>query len=120
MLDELCGRLPPKGLQIHPGKTEIIANIHGGEEFNVSGNKVKSRGPDHIIPVLGSPLSFHGEPAMLMAEMQQRGRHAFWAHRGILLADAPLNLRNVCRTMSYWSDKPPCEAVRHGLALNMC
>ena len=58
-----------------------------------SEGRVKSKGPEHIIPVLGSPLSFRGEPAMLMAEMQKRGRQAFWAHRGILLADAPLKKR---------------------------
>ena len=90
MLDELCGRLSPCGLQVHPRKTEIIANMAGGEEFRVSGSRVKSKGLEHIIPVLGSPLSFRGEPAMLMAEMQKRGRQAFWAHRGIFLADAPL------------------------------
>ena len=81
MLDELCGRLPGKGLQVHPGKTEIIDNMNGGTEFTVSGNKVMSKGPEHIIPVLGSPLSFRGEPAMLIAEMHTRGRQAFWAHR---------------------------------------
>ena len=70
-----------------------LANQSGGEDFVISGNKVKSKGPEHIIPVLGSPLSFSGEPAILMAEMQQPGRNAFWAHRGILLADAPLKQR---------------------------
>ena len=55
MLDELCGRLSPCGLQVHPRKTEIIANMAGGEEFRVSGSRVKSKGLEHIIPVLGSP-----------------------------------------------------------------
>ena len=114
MLNELCQRLPPRGLQVHPGKTEIIANQSEGEDFVISGNKVKSKGPEHIIPVLGSPLSFSGEPAMLIAEMQQRGRNAFWAHRGILLADAPLKRRMqnhviLVRQAALWSCQTwPC------------
>ena len=93
MLHELCDRLLPRGLQVHPRKTEIIDNMQGGDEFQVSKNLVKSKGPDHIIEVLGSPLSFRGEPAMLVAEMQKRCRQAFWGNRGILLADAPLTGR---------------------------
>ena len=82
MLDELCGRLPPKGLQVLPGKTEIVDNMNGGVEFTVSGNKVKSKGPEHIIPVLGSPLSFRGEPAMLIAEMQKAGETGLFGLTG--------------------------------------
>ena len=53
MLDELCNRLPVKGLQIHPEKTDIIDNMIGGVDFTISGNTVSSKGPEHVIPVLG-------------------------------------------------------------------
>ena len=58
MLDRLGENLPPRGLYIHPGKTDIIDNQAGGVEFQVGGNTVVSKGPKHVIRALGSPLCF--------------------------------------------------------------
>ena len=93
MLDRVGTNLPKKGLNIHPLKTEIIDNQNGGVEFHVSGDKVLSKGPEHIIRALGSPLSFRGHPSMIVAEMQSRARGAFRKHRGTLLSKAPLRSR---------------------------
>ncbi|CAE7191823.1 unnamed protein product, partial [Symbiodinium necroappetens] len=93
MLDRMGANLPRKGLDIHPLKTEIIDNQTGGVEFNVAGDKVLSKGPEHIIRALGSPLSFRGHPAMIVAEMQSRARGAFRKHRGTLPSKAPLRSR---------------------------
>ena len=93
MLTRLGVNLPPKGLDIHPLKTEIIDNQEGGVEFEVGGRKVVSKGPDHVIRTLGSPVSFASQPSTIIAEMQARGRHAFRKHRGTLLSNAPLKSR---------------------------
>ena len=93
MLTRIDSNFPKRGLDIHPVKTDIIDNQGGGTPFQVSGRRVLSKGPDHIIRVLGSPLSFHGQPAMLVAEMQSRGRRAFEKHRGTLMSAAPLKGR---------------------------
>ncbi|CAE7709541.1 unnamed protein product, partial [Symbiodinium necroappetens] len=93
MLTRLGTNLPPKGLDIHPLKTEIIDNQEGGVEFEVGGRKVLSKGPDHVIRTLGSPVSFSSHPSTIIAEMQARGRHAFRKHRGTLLSNAPLKSR---------------------------
>ncbi|CAE7712228.1 pol [Symbiodinium sp. CCMP2592] len=93
MLDRLGDNLPPKGLDIHPDKTEIIDNQQGGVSFQVAGNTVTSKGPKHIIRTLGSPICFASPPAILVAEMQGRGRRAFSKHRGTLMSKAPLKSR---------------------------
>ena len=90
MLTHLGENLPPKGLDIHPLKTEIIDNQCGGIEFEVAGTKVLSKGPEHIIRTFGSPMSFAGHPAMIVAEMQARGRNAFRKHRGDASFQRPL------------------------------
>ncbi|OLP90095.1 Retrovirus-related Pol polyprotein from type-1 retrotransposable element R2 [Symbiodinium microadriaticum] len=93
MLDRMGDNLPKKGLDIHPVKTEIIDNQSGGTPFQVAGKTVHSKGPDHIIRVLGSPMSFRGQPSMIVAEMQARARKSFAKHRGTLMSNAPLKSR---------------------------
>ena len=93
MLDRLGENLPPNGLDIHTEKTEIVDNQNGGTEFVVSGNKVLSKGPQHVIRALGSPLCFAGSPGVLIAEMQARGRRSFGKHRGTFMSNAPLKGR---------------------------
>ena len=88
MLCCLCTNLRPKGLEVHPNKTEIIANDNEGATFEIDGHKVACKGPDHVVRTLGSPLCFRGTPATLVAEMQARSRRAFNKHRGTLLSEA--------------------------------
>ena len=88
MLCRLCTNLRPKGLEVHPDKTEIIANDNEGATFEIDGQKVACKGPDHVVRTLGSPLCFRGTPATLVAEMQARSRRAFNKHRGTLMSEA--------------------------------
>ncbi|CAE7308075.1 unnamed protein product [Symbiodinium sp. CCMP2592] len=81
MLTSLGSRLPKRGLYIHPGKTDIISTSDKPVKFQVAGEDVLTKGPKHIFHVLGSPLSFQGGTAMLLAEAQSRARKAFWSHR---------------------------------------
>ena len=90
LLRELSGRLPRRGLHLHPVKTDIIHNSEEKVTFDVAGQTVAAKGPNHVIQVLGSPLSFHGGTAMLVAEMQARARKAFWAHREAFTSGASL------------------------------
>ena len=116
MLDRLGANLPPRGLYIHPGKTDIIDNQVGGVEFQVGGNTVMSKGPKHVIRALGSPLCFAGSPSILIAEMQARGRRAFSKHHGTLMANAPLKGRlklhtTLVRQSALWACQTwPCIA----------
>ncbi|OLP96103.1 Retrovirus-related Pol polyprotein from type-1 retrotransposable element R2 [Symbiodinium microadriaticum] len=93
MLNRVGANLPKKGLDIHPVKTEIIDNQEGGTPFKVAGKTVLSKGADHVIRVLGSPLNFRGQPSIIVAEMQTRARKAFAKHRGTLMSNAPLKSR---------------------------
>ena len=93
MLNRVGTNLPKKGLDIHPVKTEIIDNQEGGTPFQVAGKTVLSKGADHVIRVLGSPLNFRGQPSIIVAEMQTRARKAFAKHRGTLMSNAPLKSR---------------------------
>ncbi|CAE7893203.1 unnamed protein product [Symbiodinium sp. KB8] len=99
MLNRMGTNLPKKGLDIHPVKTEIIDNQDGGTPFHVAGQTVHSKGADHVIRVLGSPLNFRGQPSIIVAEMQTRARKAFSKHRGTLMSNAPLKSRLQLRTV---------------------
>ncbi|CAE7807571.1 unnamed protein product [Symbiodinium sp. CCMP2592] len=88
MLSSLDGRLPRRGLFLHPGKTDIISTSDKETTFKVAGEDVLTNGPKHIFHVLGSPLSFQGGTAMLLAEAQSRARKAFWCHRESFTSDA--------------------------------
>ena len=90
LLGEMSGRLPKRGLHLHPAKTDIIHNSEKKVTFEVAGQTVAAKGPNHVIHVLGSPLSFQGGTAMLVAEMQARARKAFWAHREAFTSGASL------------------------------
>ena len=90
LLGELSQHLPRRGLHLHPVKTDIIHNNNKKVFFEVAGEKVAAKGPNHVIHVLGSPLSFQGGTAMLVAEMQARAREAFWAHRDAFTSGASL------------------------------
>ena len=90
LLGELSQRLPRRGLHLHPAKTDIIHNSDKKVFFEVAGEKVAAKGPNHVIHVLGSPLSFQGGTAMLVAEMQARARKSFWAHHEAFTSGASL------------------------------
>ncbi|CAE7726322.1 kif1 [Symbiodinium sp. CCMP2592] len=81
MLTALGDKLPGRGLYLHPGKTDIISTGEKEVHFQVAGERVATKGPKHVFHVLGSPLSFQGGTAMLLAEAQSRARKAFWAPR---------------------------------------
>ncbi|CAE7843326.1 unnamed protein product [Symbiodinium necroappetens] len=86
MLDLLGNTLPKKGLFLHPGKVDIISNKTPAT-FRVAGKEVTTKGENHIMTVLGSPMAFHLVPSnIVIAAMQTRGRKAFWTHRGELMA----------------------------------
>ncbi|CAE6934771.1 unnamed protein product [Symbiodinium sp. CCMP2592] len=78
MLSCLDQRLPRRGLFLHPGKTDMISNSEKKVTFKVAGEDVATKGPKHVFHVLGSPLSFQGGTAMLLAEAQSRARKVFW------------------------------------------
>ncbi|CAE7205716.1 kif1 [Symbiodinium sp. CCMP2592] len=88
MLSALHDRLPRRGLFLHPEKTDIISTSDMPTTFQVAGETVSTKGPDHAFYVLGSPLSFQGGTAMLLAEAQTRARKAFWSHRESFTSDA--------------------------------
>ena len=88
MLNEVGERLPQRGLHLHPGKTDIIHTATKPVVFEVAGERVPTKGPDHIFHVLGSPLSLRGGTAMLLAEAQSRARKAFWTRRESFTSDA--------------------------------
>ena len=90
LLTDISERLPRRGLHLHPVKTDIIHNDEGKVTFEVAGQTVAAKGPHHIMRVLGSPLSFQGGTAMIVAEMQARARKAFWAHREAFKSGASL------------------------------
>ncbi|CAE7778272.1 unnamed protein product [Symbiodinium sp. CCMP2456] len=72
MLDLLGERLPHKGLFLHPGKVDIISN-KTQTTFKVAGKEVQTKGKDHIMTVLESPMAFHLTPSIVIAAMQTRG-----------------------------------------------
>ncbi|CAE7557635.1 unnamed protein product [Symbiodinium sp. CCMP2592] len=88
MLSALHDRLPRRGLFLHPEKTDIISTSEKPTTFKVAGEIVATKGPEHAFYVLGSPLSFQGGTAMLLAEAQTRARKAFWSHRESFTSDA--------------------------------
>ncbi|CAE7328182.1 pol [Symbiodinium sp. CCMP2456] len=99
MLDLLGDKLPQKGLFLHPGKVDIISNKTPAT-FQVAGKEVKTKGENHIMTVLGSPMAFHLVPSnIVIAAMQTSGRKAFWTHRGELMAKAPISKKMILHTM---------------------
>ncbi|CAE6934847.1 unnamed protein product [Symbiodinium sp. CCMP2592] len=88
MLTSLANKLPRRGLFLHPGKTDIVSTIDKSVTFEVAGESVATKEPKHIFHVLGSPLSFQGGTAMLLAEAQSRARKAFWTHRESFTSEA--------------------------------
>ena len=92
-LTHLEGQLNPKGLEIHPGKTAIIASHDTGATFTIGGQQVAAQGPDTVITGLGSPLTFHNVASALAAELGGRARRAFHMRKKVLCAKTPLKGR---------------------------
>ena len=84
--------LAEHGLYINHLKTCAISNKEA-HQIQIAGHSVTTCGPDHPIMVLGSPVSFAGGPAHLMAEMSTRARKAFYANRKTLCAKTKLASR---------------------------
>ena len=118
MLNELGERLPQRGLHLHPGKTDIIHTATKPVVFEVAGERVPTKGPDHIFHVLGSPLSLRGGTAMLLAEAQSRARKAFWTVGNPLHPMQP-SVRS-SRFTWCWCDRVPSGLARPGPAIAAC
>ncbi|CAE7248993.1 hypothetical protein AK812_SmicGene13784 [Symbiodinium microadriaticum] len=67
-------RFAERGLEINPKKTMVTCSTEAGDAFRTGEHTVASRGPDAIMTVLGSPVTFVNAPAAIIAEMQHRAR----------------------------------------------
>ena len=85
--------LEKDGLQIHPRKTVILTNAQQPGKFRIGGEWVTPQNDQGSFHILGSPVAFKHQVALLVAEMQTRARKAFHAHAKELMADAPLGPR---------------------------
>ena len=52
----------------------------GTRTLSIAGHQVKTEGPNHLIMVLGLPVSFAGGPSHLVVEMSARARKSFRAN----------------------------------------
>ena len=108
-LHEVVKRFAERGLEINPKKTMVICSVEGGDSFTIGGQTVTSLGPEAIMPVLGSPVTFINAPGALVGEMQHRARKSFHANRQLLCcAEAKLDDRlrssiTLLRSAALWA-----------------
>ena len=76
---------------MHPKKTAILTNSGDKRKFLIGGAWVQPmQEDDGYFRLLGTPIAFKQQVALLVAEMQTRARKAYHQHRKELTADAPL------------------------------
>ena len=83
-LHEVVRRFAERGLEINPKKTMVICSTEDGGSFSIGGKTVHSHGPEAIMTVLGSPVTFTNAPGAIVSEMQHRARKSFHANRQLL------------------------------------
>ena len=66
----------------------VICSTVGGDTFRIGDHMVASHGPESIMTVLGSPVTFVNAPAAIIGEMQHRARRSFHANRKLLCCGA--------------------------------
>ena len=95
--------------EINPKKTMVICSTADGGSFTIGGQTVSSLGPEAIMPVLGSPVTFINAPGALVGEMQHRARKSFHANKQLLCcAEAKLDDRlrssiTLLRSAALWA-----------------
>ncbi|CAE7696392.1 unnamed protein product, partial [Symbiodinium necroappetens] len=108
-LHEVVKRFAERGLEINPKKTMVMCSMEEGGSFTIGGQTVNSLGPEAIMPVLGSPVTFVNAPGAIVSEMQHRARKSFHANRQLLCcAEAKLDDRlrssiTLLRSAALWA-----------------